>query len=294
VTRLVGGLSDIAGEYRVILCDVWGVIHNGVKAFEKAGEALYRFRASGGRVVLLTNSPNPSRLVARQFKRLGVSGGAFDALLSSGDITVSLLIERGDAGLFRIGPPEETALFDEVLALRGKAPRLVPLKQAQFVLCIGLVDPSHEKPADYDAFLSPMRARNLELICANPDIVVEDGGKLFYCAGAIAERYAAVGGRVIQAGKPYAPIYARALELARGPGGETIDPSQVLVIGDAMRTDIKGAHLQGFDSLFVTSGIHREDLHGDAQDTALDVAAFRQFVEAADFAPTAAIPELVW
>jgi len=158
----------------------------------------------------------------------------------------------------------------------------------------GLVDPWRETPEDYDAILAAMHARRLELICANPDIVVEDGGKLFYCAGAIAERYAAAGGKVIQAGKPFAPIYARALELARGPGKVTIRPSRVLAIGDAMHTDIKGAHNQGFDSLFVTSGIHRKELHGGAQDAGLDSAAFRQFLDASDFAPTAALPELVW
>ncbi len=119
--------------------------------------------------------------------------------------------------------------------------------------------------------------------------------QLFYCAGAIAERYAAAGGKVIQAGKPFAPIYARALERSRGgPGNTAIERSRILVIGDAMHTDIKGAHAQGFDSLFVTSGIHRQELHGGAQDAALDAAAFRQFVEASDFAPTSAIPELVW
>lgn len=294
MTRLLPGLASLAGRYDVILCDVWGVIHNGLSAFQKAAGALSRIRAMGGKVVLMTNSPNPSRIVEAQLGRLSVSREAYDAIVSSGDVTVSLLIERMGAGIFQIGPVEETALFAEVLALRGEAPRLVPLKQAQFVLCIGLADPWRETPEDYDAILAAMRARRLELICANPDIVVEDGGKLFYCAGAIAERYAAAGGKVIQAGKPYAPIYARALELARGPGKNIIDRSRVLVIGDAMHTDIKGAHLQGFDSLFVTSGIHRKELHGGAKDASLDAAAFRQFLEASDFAPTAALPELVW
>jgi HAD superfamily hydrolase (TIGR01459 family) len=263
-------------------------------AFEKASEALGRFRAGGGKVVLMTNSPNPSRSVVAQLDRLGVTRKAYDAIISSGDVTVALLVERAGAGLFHLGPPDETALFKEVFASCGEAPRLVPLQQANFVLCTGLADPWHETPADYDAILAAMRARNLELICANPDIVVEDGGKLFYCAGAIAERYAGAGGKVIQAGKPFPPIFARALELALGPGTKTINCARVLVIGDAMRTDIKGAHDQGFDSLFVTSGIHRKELHGAAQDTSLDAAAFRQFMEAADFAPTAAIPELVW
>jgi HAD superfamily hydrolase (TIGR01450 family) len=161
-------------------------------------------------------------------------------------------------------------------------------------LCTGLVDPFREAPADYDAMLTDMHARHLDLICANPDIVVEDGGKLFYCAGAIAERYADMGGRVIQAGKPFAPIFGRALVLAQEASGHTVDRSRILVIGDAMRTDIRGAHDQGLDSLFVTSGIHRSELHGDVHGASLDAAAFRQFVEASDFAPTSAIAELVW
>ncbi|MFZ0496229.1 MAG: TIGR01459 family HAD-type hydrolase [Methylocella sp.] len=294
MTRLVRGLADLASGYKVILSDVWGVVHNGLVAFERAAEALGRFRAGGGKVVLMTNSPNPGRIVEAQLARLGVTRKAYDAIVSSGDVTVSLLVARAGAGLFHIGPPDEIALFEEVFALSGKAPHFVPLKQANFVLCTGLADPRQETPADYDALLAAMRARNLDLICANPDIVVEDGGKLFYCAGAIAERYAGAGGKVIQAGKPFAAIFARALELARGPGVKIIDLARVLVIGDAMRTDIKGAHDQGFDSLFVTSGIHRKELHGGAKGAALDAAAFRQFLEAADFAPTAAIPALVW
>jgi HAD superfamily hydrolase (TIGR01459 family) len=294
VTRLVRGLADLASGYNVILCDVWGVVHNGLVAFERGTEALARFRAGGGKVVLMTNSPNPSRFVEAQLARLGVPRKAYDAIVSSGDVTVSLLVARARGGLFHIGPPDEIALFAEVLALCGEAPHLVPLKQANFVLCTGLADPWHETPADYDALLAAMRARNLELICANPDIEVEEGGKLFYCAGAIAERYAGAGGKVIQAGKPFAPIFTRALELARGPGNKTIDCSRILVIGDAMRTDIKGAHDQGFHSLFVTSGIHRKELHGRAEGAALDTAAFRQFMEASDFAPTAVIPALIW
>jgi HAD superfamily hydrolase (TIGR01459 family) len=244
--------------------------------------------------VLMTNSPNPSHIVEAQLDRLGIARDAYDAIVSSGDVTVSLLMARAAAGMFHIGPPDETALIEEVLAQHGEAPRLVPLKQAQFVLCTGLVDPWHETPEDYDAILAAMHARRLELICANPDIVVEDSGKLYYCAGAIAERYAAGGGKVIQAGKPFAPIYARALELAREARNTAVDTARILVIGDAMHTDIKGAHDQGFDSLFVTSGIHRNALHGGAKGAALDAAALRQFMDAAGFAPTVVIPELVW
>jgi HAD superfamily hydrolase (TIGR01459 family) len=291
VTRLLSGLSEIAAGYSLILCDVWGVLHNGIRAFDGAKAALERFRAGGGKVVLLTNSPNPGRFVAAQLTHLGVFRGAYDAIVSSGDVTASLLAARADAGFFHIGPPGETGLFEEVLAIGGKAPRTVALKQAQFVLCTGLVDPWRETPADYDAILAAMRARNLELLCANPDILVEDGGIVFYCAGAIAQRYAAAGGKVVMAGKPFAPIFARALELAEATGAGR---ESILVIGDTIETDIKGAHLHGFDSLLVTTGIHRKDLHCEGQSAALDAAAFQQFAKAADFMPTAAIPELIW
>jgi HAD superfamily hydrolase (TIGR01459 family) len=294
VTRLLHGLSEIASQYGLIICDVWGVLHNGLTAFDAATKALERFRAGGGRVVLLTNSPNPSRFVAAQLDRLGVSRGSYDAIVSSGDVTVSLLAERVNASLFQIGPPDEPALFEEVLALAGKVPRKVPLKQAEFVLCTGLVDPWRETPADYDPILTAMHARNLEMLCANPDIVVEDGGKRFYCAGAIAERYAAEGGKVIMAGKPFAPIYARALELAGAVSRRTNGREAILAIGDTIETDIKGAHLQGFDSLVVTTGIHRNELHGDSSEVTLDAASLRQFAKAGDFMPTTAIPELVW
>jgi HAD superfamily hydrolase (TIGR01459 family) len=150
-----------------------------------------------------------------------------------------------------------------------------------------------ELPADYDAILAAMLARNLELLCANPDILVEDGGKVFYCAGVIAERYASAGGKVIMAGKPFAPIYARALELARASGCGIAANDTVLAIGDTIATDIKGAQMQGFDSLFVTAGIHRKELHGNLTN-ALDQTLLRQFMEAGDFMPTAAIPELIW
>jgi HAD superfamily hydrolase (TIGR01459 family) len=291
VTRLLSGLSEIAAGYSLILCDVWGVLHNGIHAFAGATAALERFRAGGGKVVLLTNSPNPSRIVAAQLDRLGVSRSAYDGIVSSGDVTVSLLAARAGEGVFHIGPPDETSVFDEALAMTGKAPENVPLKQAQFVLCTGLVDPWRETPTDYDAILSAMRARNLELLCANPDIVVEDRGTVFFCAGAIAQRYAAAGGKVVMAGKPFAPIFVRALELA---GAAPAQREAILVIGDSIETDIKGAQLQGFDSLLVTTGIHRKDFHCEGQSAALDDAALRQFTKVADSIPAAAIPELIW
>lgn len=245
-------------------------------------------------MALITNAPNPSRVVRAHLDRLGVPREAYDAIVSSGDVATALLIERADAPLLHIGPAWETALFEEVSALTGKRPHIASLDEAGFVLCTGLTDPTRETPADYDPQLARMRARGLDLICANPDIVVQDGANLVYCAGAIAERYEAMGGRVIQAGKPFPPIYARALALVSELGKSALDRSRALAIGDFMRTDIKGACGQGLASLFVTSGIHREELHGAGATAGLDAAALRQFAQAAGFAPTAAIAELVW
>ncbi|VFU08330.1 conserved protein of unknown function [Methylocella tundrae] len=303
--RLIAGLSELAEGYDVVLSDVWGVVHNGAVAFDAATEALSRFRAKGGAVVLITNSPASSRIVAAQFAELGGRGEAYDAIVSSGDVTVSLLMERAGQSLFHIGAAEETGLFEEVAALRGEAPRQAPIESADFVLCTGFIDFWRETPQDYDARLKRIFERGLDFLCANPDLVVEVDGVLSYCAGAIADRYQRLGGKVIQAGKPFAPIYERALDLANAARGGKVRRSRVLAIGDAMRTDIRGAAEQGFDSLLVTSGIHRDELHRDelhrdevhrrAEEVdELDVAALRQFVEAAGLRPTAAITRLIW
>jgi len=292
--RLVRGLAELAGAFDLLLCDVWGVLHDGLVAYGDAVTALRRFRAKGGRVVLVTNSPSPSRIVSAQLLSIGVPNDAYDKIVSSGDVTAALLLARKDATLYPLGVFVGTDLHDEVCRLRGSPPRLGPIETADLVLCTVYVDPDRESLTEYDAALEHCLARRLDLVCANPDIVVQHGDKLYYCAGAIAERYAAAGGTVLMAGKPFPPIYDVALDLACKSIGGTIDRSRVLVIGDAMRTDIKGAHDQGLASLFVTSGIHRDELHGQGHNGELDAAAYRQFLAAADFAPTAAIAELVW
>ena len=293
--RLIAGLAELAGRYDVILCDVWGVVHNGAAAFAPALDALARFRARGGAVALITNSPAPSHIVAAQLDSFGAPREAYDAIVSSGDVTVSLLIERAGQNLFHIGAAAETGLFDEVAVRLGAPPPQAGIEQADFVLCTGFIDFWNEKPEDYDGRLKRIYERGLDFICANPDLVVEVDGVLSYCAGAIAERYERLGGKVIQAGKPYAPIYDRALALTGAAG--PVDRSRVLAIGDAMRTDISGAVAQGFDSLFVTSGISsrrvaRRRIGGAG--ARLDAAALRQFVEASGVAPTAAVAALAW
>jgi HAD superfamily hydrolase (TIGR01459 family) len=288
------GLREMAGNFDVILCDVWGVIHNGVRPFAAAIDALTRFRAGGGSVVLITNAPRPGAKVVEFLDGLGVSRAAYDGIVSSGDVTISLILARGDTAFAHIGPMQDHSLFTAAEDRSGKPTRRVSLAQADYVVCTGLDDADRETPADYADRLAEMRRRELEFICANPDIVVEVGDRLVYCAGALAEAYAQIGGRVIQAGKPFPPIYARALGLVETLKGKPVERRRVLAVGDAMHTDVKGAGSEGLASLFVTSGIHRAELHKGRDAAALEAAAFRQFFEDAGFAPSAAIAHLVW
>ena len=290
---LVSGLNELASAYDVILCDVWGVIHNGLAYFPAAADALTRFRAKGGKVVLITNAPRPRQVVVEQLDGFGVPRSAYDGLVTSGDVTLSLIRESNLSRLIHIGAQRDRVLFD-LLERDGRAIELAGVDDAEIAVCTGLFDENLYDLADYEPLLAAMRARDLTFICANPDIVVHVGDELMYCAGALAERYEALGGRVNQAGKPFSSIYAEAFTIAAALMKDKLERRRILAIGDAMHTDMKGAQNEKLDALFVTSGIHREELQGMAQGNVLDAAAVRQFAEAIGFIPMAAIPELVW
>ncbi len=288
---IISGLRDLAPRYDAILCDVWGVVHNGREHFAAACEALSRFRANGGVVVLVTNAPRPNPPVRAQLDGLGVPRSTFDDIVTSGDVTLARIADHGDAPLHHIGPARDLSLFKILHDRTGLKPALVSLDEARYVVCTGMFNDQTDAPEDYDASLAKMRARGLDLISANPDIVVHVGDRLIYCSGAIAERYEKVGGRVIQAGKPFAPIYEEALKLVAARAGRTIDPRRILAVGDGLGTDVKGACDFGLDCLFVTSGIHCDDLHAN---DALDPRALARLVTEAGVSPVAAISELVW
>ena len=288
---IVDGLSALAERYDALFCDVWGVVHNGRRHFAEACSALTEFRRRGGVVVLVTNAPRPNPPVRTQLDGLGVPREAFDDIVTSGDVTLARIADHGEAPVFHIGPARDGSLFDELRKLRGLAPPRVPLAEARYVVCTGLFDDRAEKPADYDATLAAMRARDLEMISANPDIVVHVGDMEVYCSGAIAERYAALGGRVVQAGKPFAPIYEEAAKRVDAAAGRPVPLARVLAIGDGMRTDVKGARDFGLDCLFVTSGVHREELHPEGR---FEAEAMPRLFESAAIAPTAAIDALRW
>jgi len=278
--------ATLARGYDVALCDVWGVVHNGAAATSEACDALARFRKQGGTVVLITNAPRPGEIVARTtLDRLGVPRAAYDGIVSSGDVTRALIAARAGAPVFHIGPERDLGLFD------GLDAPLAPLEDADYTVCSGLIDDTVETPQDYQDLIARMRARSLAMICANPDVVVERGDQLVYCAGAIADLYAAAGGDVVFAGKPYRPIYEQALALAEATRGKRAEHHRVLAIGDSVRTDVKGAAAFGIDCLFVIAGIHAEELGGR---TDPDAAALAGIFAAAGVTPKAVMRHLSW
>jgi HAD superfamily hydrolase (TIGR01459 family) len=290
--RRIAGLREIADGYDVLLSDVWGVVHNGRESFSAATSALAEFRRRCGAVVLITNAPRPSAPIRAQLDELRVPRAAYDAIVTSGDVTAGLIAARGAAPVHHIGPQRDMSLLADAAALsEGEPARLVALEEAEYVLCTGLFDDQTETPADYEPLLGVMRERGLTMICANPDLVVQRGDRLIYCAGAIAERYEQMGGAAIYAGKPYPPIYREAIDRALAIRGNPIEDARILAIGDAMRTDVAGAVRRGLDCLFVTQGIHREELPGDKS---LEAEALEQFSLRHGLRPTAAIADLAW
>jgi len=282
---LISRFSSIAADYDVVLSDVWGVIHNGLVAFPHACDALMRMRAQGGIVVLITNAPRPSGVVSRQLERLHVPGETYDAIVSSGDVTRSVIEKRHGQTLYHLGPDRDRSIFS------GLDAHFAPLDTADYVVCSGLEDDEVETPDDYRERLEVMLARKLFMVCGNPDVVVERGSTLVYCAGALADLYASMGGEVLYAGKPYGPIYDMALAKAETEAGSKVPRNRVLAIGDSVRTDLKGARTTGIDFLFVTSGIHAEELGSREQP---DGDALTATFSAAGGAPQAVMRELRW
>jgi HAD superfamily hydrolase (TIGR01459 family) len=289
--RQISGLSEVSDRYDVILCDIWGVLHNGLASFAEASDALVSFRRRGGAVVLISNAPRPSPPIERQVLKLGVSPDAFDAVVTSGDVTIGLMERQAGNRVLHIGPERDLSLFDAAEEATGARPRLVSLEEAQYALCTGLRHDESETVDDYESELSAMAARDMPMICANPDIVIHRGDTLIYCAGALARRYEELGGSVVYAGKPYAPIYDLALAVAERARGAPIDKRRALTIGDGMKTDIAGAAKAGLDALFVTGGIHRS-LHGEAPESAADPLELQRLYDENDLWPVAAIPQL--
>lgn len=241
-------LSALADDYDVLFCDVWGVLHGGRAAFPWAIDALRRFRAKGGRVIMVSNSPRPGAPLARQLVQLyATPADCFDAVVSAGDVMVDAL--RARPGPWHLeGPESDVAIFQGLDVTFG------PLEGARGVVMTQLKDGTRETAETYRPMLERMLAEGQTFVCGNADRVVVHGGKRFVCPGAVADLHEALGGDVVWCGKPHAPIYD--LAFARIPG---VDRARVLAIGDGLATDIAGASGQDIDVVFVTGGIHAGD-----------------------------------
>jgi len=245
-------LAGLYNRYDTFFCDVWGVLHNGIAVFPAALGALQQARAAGKRVFLVTNSPRPRAGVAGQLAALGLPASCYDGIVTSGDVTRDL-ITQAPRQIFHIGPDRDYGLYD------GLDVELVEEFEAAAVVCTGLFDDENEAPDDYRPLLQSFRARNLPFICANPDIVVQRGDQMLWCAGSLARMYTQLGGRTLISGKPHRPIYDAVCRMAEEQAGQPLDLARVLAIGDGLLTDVKGADLYGLDVLFIGGGIHASD-----------------------------------
>ena len=293
MTRIIQTLDEIADEYDVLLCDLWGCLHDGLHPFEQAVAACRRFRAAGGTVLLLTNSPRPRDAVARQLDEMGVPRDCWDVIATSGD-SARAAMWRGIVGarVYHIGTPDEGGFFEPMEIIDDPvAIRRVPLPQAEGIVCTGPFDPL----ADPDLMrpdLLHAKTRGLKLLCANPDIVVDRGDTREWCAGALAALYSKMGGESLYFGKPHPPIY----DLARRRLDRIdarFEEGRILAVGDGLRTDILGAQGEGLDSLFVTGGLSRRDTGtGPAAEDQPDPDRLSALLAEAQVGPAYAIGQL--
>lgn len=278
MTKIIASLADLADRYDAVLCDLWGCYHNGVEPHVGAVSALRGFRQTGGLVALLTNAPRPDFSTQRQLDRMGAPSDTHDLIVTSGDATIEGMRSGGfGPRCHHIGPPRDEDLFEEFDIVR------VPLAEADFILCSGLDDDTTEGPEHYAERIAQGISRGLPMVCANPDVVVDRGDERLYCAGAIAEAYAAAGGTVHLYGKPHAPIYDIAVDRIAALRGAEIPRSRILAIGDGPATDIRGGTAHGFDTMFIAGGLGASTL---LDGTTLNAAALPAYLSAHEIAPT--------
>jgi HAD superfamily hydrolase (TIGR01459 family) len=236
-------LDSLDPKYRLILCDIWGVVHDGVKLYPGAAERLYQWRSEGRFVALITNAPRTAEAVTRQLARIGLPPACWDGIATSGEAGIEALNRLDDAVGF-LGTAGDRVI------LEGRGVRIADDESFSDLACTGVTE-ERPRPEDYCADLERWAARDVQMHCLNPDRVVVRGGVLEACAGAIADLYEQLGGRVVWYGKPHPTIYRHALHLAGDPPAD-----EVLAVGDALQTDILGAARMGFDAIFVAGGIH--------------------------------------
>jgi HAD superfamily hydrolase (TIGR01459 family) len=279
--EIVSSIAPVSQGTRAWFVDIWGVIHDGIAPFASAVDACVLFRRQGGIVVLVSNAPRPSASVATQLDRIGVPRDAYDGIVSSGDASRAMIKALGPAPIYHLGPERDLALYEGLAVVPSAA------ADAQAVVCTGLFDDETETPRDYLQTLTGFAARNVAMICANPDLAVERGGRIIPCAGAVAALYTDLGGQVSYAGKPHLPIYDATFALVTTMVGQSLNPESVLAIGDGVHTDIAGAARAGIRSVYIASAVNL----GAAP---LDHAALARLFPVTTGAPVAAMTALAW
>jgi HAD superfamily hydrolase (TIGR01459 family) len=283
--QILTSAAALLGRYDVLFCDIWGVIHDGVTEHAAAGDALEQFRAGGGSVVLVSNAPVPAATVADVLLTKSVRASAWDAIVTSGDVTRVHLDDRDYRRVHHLGQDRDLPLYE------GLHVKRVGIDEAEVIVCTGLIDDLTETGDDYRERLRDAAARKLPFVCANPDLVVDVGGRLLPCAGQVAKVYQGLGGPIYWAGKPHRAIYKAAFAAAKRVRGPDLTRNRVLAIGDAIATDLHGAREFGIDALFIAGGVHRAELMVDGS---LDTDTLRLQLRRADLKPLAASPALVW
>lgn len=282
MTRLINALSEIAPRYDALFVDLWGCVHDGVRALPAACAALVAYRKAGGAVVLVTNSPRPRHDVERQLRAFGVPDDAWDTIATSGDSARAAMF-RGVVGarVWFIGQPQEKLFFEPMKVIETPVEVTpVPLEEAEGIVCTGPFDPLAAPEVMRPQFLYA-RQKGLKLLCANPDIVVDRGEVREWCAGALARLYTEMGGESLYFGKPHPPIYdlahRRLAEI-----GRDVDNARILAIGDGAQTDILGAMGEDIDSLFITGGLAATDTRTSHQP---DEAALGTYLQSQNVSP---------
>lgn len=290
MTQIITQLSEISDTYDALFVDLWGCMHNGVTAFPAAVKAMQDYRARGGIVVLVTNSPKPRVGVAEQLEIFGVPKDAYDTIATSGDSARSAMF-RGVVGqkVYFMGEWQRDEGFFEPLNLLENPVEIhrVPLVEAEGIVCCGPFDPMADPDVNRADFLYA-KTKGMKLLCANPDIVVDRGEVREWCAGALAQLYTEMGGESLYFGKPHPPIY----DLARrrlAELGKDIPDNRILAIGDGVMTDIKGAMGEDIDSLFISGGLAAKETKTSDHP---DPDALKHYLETENSNPTFTIGHL--
>ncbi len=290
MTQIIRSLADIQSRYDAMFVDLWGCVHDGVRAMPDAVAALQAYRAAGGVVVLVTNSPKPRAGVQQQLSRFGVPDDAWDAIATSGDSARAAMFQ-GVVGqkVWFMGEWERDAGFFEPMEVIDDPVKIerVPLEQAEGIVCCGPFDPYADPAVNRPQFLYA-KQKGLKLLCANPDIVVDRGEQREWCAGALAQLYTEMGGESYYFGKPHPPIYDLARRRLAALGRE-VGSASILAIGDGAQTDIRGAMGEDIDSLFISGGLALKETRTTHQP---EESALKDYLERETVNPTYAIGAL--